>query len=149
MSSMQFVRVSIGNSVSVHDVKFYACTKAEPIKAEILGNSDSWTRLTSSRHWNKHYAYFPTNAAPADKVGYIELTFDEYTELATKKAILKIEIAERPANYAKRLTGYFTRIENPESPVAIPETANSEIPNSESENSGEPKPIRPARRVKA
>jgi hypothetical protein len=108
---MQFVKITIGKSVSIHDVKFYACTKAAPIPAVVFGDDKGETRLTSSRHWDKHYAYFKTDAAPSDKVGYVAITFEEYTDLATKKAVLKIEKAERPAGYTKRLTGYATRID--------------------------------------
>lgn len=150
---MQFVKATIGDSVSIHDVKFYTCTKAAPIPATIFGNEQGETRLTSSRHWDKHYAYFKTDAAPSDKVGYIAITFDEYTALATKKAVLKIEKTDKPTGYTKRLTGYATRIEGAEA-VQEAQEAQAEVdagaapeqPTEPPKAEEEPKPTRPERR---
>jgi hypothetical protein len=107
---MQFVKATIGTKVAVHDVKFYKDSKAPAIPATLFGNDKGETKLTTSAQWDRHYAYFKTTAAPADKVGYIELSFEEYTELATKKSVLHIEVCDRPADYAKRLVYPHTRI---------------------------------------
>lgn len=145
---MQFIRAVIGNSASVHDVKFYAETKAPRIPAVLFGDSEkAYCRLTGSGYWNRYYAYFPSPKAPAGKVGYIELTFDEFSDLSTKKAILEIVEVDKPANYDKRLKYPATRISfveisastetEPESgtnpdPEAPEETPSAETPEAES-----------------
>lgn len=120
---MKFVKVSIGSSVSIHDVKVYERRKTEKITADILGDDKSYCRLTGSQRFGKYYAYFPMEGYnPAEKEAYVELTFDEYTLIATGKEKLNIVESDKPTNYAKRLTGYYTRIDSPEF-AAIVETA--------------------------
>lgn len=135
-----FVRVSIGNSVSIHDAKIYDDRKTVPIPAVIFGANSS-TRLTGTANYGgKYYAYFPVpeNAFPAPigkKVAYIELSPEEFGDLASKKFTLTVEKAEKPEEYVKFLPGYFTRIKKieaeeilPESPVIEAEAVITEIP---------------------
>lgn len=145
----QFVKVTIGDSVSIHDVKFYTDCKMDAIPARVF-DAESRVRLTSSRKFDKHYAYFPTSAAPEGKVGYIALTYEEYIDLNTKKHVAQIEVTDRPAHYKKNLIGYATRIEGPEAVTEAQEAqaeadaGETATPATEAEQ--EPQPQRPERR---